>query len=46
MGKDEKKEKFVLYSKRPEWADIEPIPQYNEKMPKLININYEKECMD
>jgi len=46
MGKDEKKEKFVLYSKRPEWADIEPIPQYNEKMPKLININYEKEYSD
>jgi len=35
---------FVLYSKRPEWSDIEPIPQYDESKPRLVNINYEKEC--
>jgi len=44
--KEEKKTKFVLYSKRPEWSDIEPIPQYDEKMPKLVNIHYEKEYSD
>jgi len=37
---------FVLYSKRPEWSDIEPIPQYDESKPKLISINYEKEYSD
>jgi len=37
---------FVLYSKRPEWSDIEPIPQYDESKPRLVNINYEKEYSD
>jgi len=41
---DNNEEPFVLYSKRPEWADIEPIPQYDESKPRLITINYAKEC--
>jgi len=36
-------EEFIPFSKRPEWSDIEPIPQYDETKPRLIQINYEKE---
>lgn len=43
---DNNEEPFVLYSKRPEWADIEPIPQYDESKPRLITINYAKEYTD
>eukprot|EP00833_Pecoramyces_ruminatium_P000897 jgi/Orpsp1_1/1174929/evm.model.c7180000051994.1 len=44
MGEESKE--FVPLSKRPEWADIEPIPQYDESKPRLIIINYEKEYSD
>lgn len=37
---------YVPYSKRPEWSDIEPIPQYDESLPRLIHINYDKEYTD
>jgi len=43
-NESDSKKDFVLYSKRPEWSDIEPILQYDESKPRLIHINYEKEC--
>jgi len=45
MGNEEEST-FVLFSKRPEWSDIEPIPQYDETKQRLVTINYDKECTD
>jgi len=45
-NESDSKKDFVLYSKRPEWSDIEPILQYDESKPRLIHINYEKEYED
>jgi len=45
MGNEEEST-FVLFSKRPEWSDIEPIPQYDETKQRLVTINYDKEYSD